>query len=121
MCALGQPAHIPFSRTSAELPFTSINSISPPSAWRNGRTRFRTLSTRSLEIIAIPRMVGGATDVPVAATVFGGFGGFSAERAWGNRGLFRGCGDYPASDFKQARTHETTTIALIREHRPRSF
>src|SRR5665647_93865 len=48
MCALGHPAHIPVSLTSAELPETSSSSMLPPSACMNGRTRSSTASTRSL-------------------------------------------------------------------------
>src|SRR6185369_10078835 len=60
MCALGQPAHTPVRRTEAELPSTPNSSMSPPSAWMNGRTRERTDSTRAL--VTMPS--SGATDVP---------------------------------------------------------
>src|SRR3954468_16239512 len=51
MCALGHPAHMPVSFTSAEFPAMSISLMSPPSARMNGRTRSSTASTRSLVIM----------------------------------------------------------------------
>src|SRR5262245_34958328 len=61
MWALGQPAHIPDSLTAAEFPLTLTSSTSPPSAFRNGRTRSRTAWTLSLETILCASSTGGPT------------------------------------------------------------
>src|SRR5436190_12093566 len=91
MCALGQLAHMPVIRTSAELPVTSTSSMSPPSACMNGRTRLRTASTRSLEIMPTRR----ATDVPEVRCRISGdlrlFGDFEAGRP----GIIPRTGEFP--------------------------
>src|SRR5476649_1468481 len=94
MCALGQPAHMPVRRTSAEFPSTSSSSMSPPSACMKGRTRARTDSTRSLVIMDRR----GATDVPPAAVpVFRRFSTLLRQRA---RAAGRRGGDYSPTGGK---------------------
>src|SRR5215208_8059948 len=89
MCALGQPAHIPVSFTSAELPTTSISSMSPPSARMKGRTRSSTASIRSLVIMAVE----WATHVPATRRRKPADSAGSRQRAPQEWGLFRGGGE----------------------------